>query len=83
MSDYVSLIKSVFQDSQLLNPVRKDDLAEMVLVPNIGISFLQILAGEHPLIHDRLDVVGLDGPVHFFELDPIAHFNSSHQARLQ
>ena len=44
----------------------------MLLVPHVLISVLCLVEGEDLFIDDRLNVVCLDGAVHFFELQSAA-----------
>jgi len=47
-------------------------LAKVLLVPHVLVSVLGLVEGEDLLVDHGLDVVGLDGAVHFFELQPAA-----------
>lgn len=46
--------------------------SEVFLIPHILIGVLGLVEGEDFFVDDRLDVVGLDGAVHLFELKPAA-----------
>ena len=44
----------------------------MFLIPHVLIGVLGLVEGEDFFVDDGLDVVGLDGAVHLFELQPAA-----------
>lgn len=49
----------------------------MLLIPQILEGFLGLLKRKYPIIHDRLNPVDLDGPVHCLKFHSIAHSNTS------
>lgn len=48
------------------------ELAEVLLIPHVLVSVPGLVEGEDLLVDDGLDVVGFDGAVHLFELQPAA-----------
>lgn len=49
----------------------------MLLVPLVLVGLLDLVQREHLVVDHRLDVIGLDGPVHLLELLPATHINTS------
>ena len=53
------------------------ELAEVLLIPHVLVSVPGLVEGEDLLVDDGLDVVGFDGAVHLFELQPAADQDAS------